>query len=63
MESKITETNYRTFFHDVQLFIDESFAERINPANDSVRLLDEIVEKMDAHKGRTYAQRSAKAEI
>lgn len=44
---KITDTNYRTFSRDVQLLIDESFAEKIIPANDSVRLLDEIVEEMD----------------
>lgn len=31
----------------MQLFIDESFAERVIPANDSVRLLDQIVEEMD----------------
>ena len=31
----------------MQLLIDESFAEKIIPANDSVRLLDEIVEEMD----------------
>ena len=31
----------------MQLLIDESFAEKIIPADDSVRLLDEIVEEMD----------------
>ncbi len=31
----------------MQLKIDESFAERMIPANDSVRLLDKIVEEMD----------------
>ena len=31
----------------MQLLIDESFAERIIPENDSVRLLDKIVEEMD----------------
>ena len=46
-ETKITGTNYRTVSQDVQLLIDESFAEKIIPANDSVRLLDEIVEEMD----------------
>ena len=47
MKTKITGTYYRTFNRNVQLLIDESFAERIIPANDSVRLLDEIVEEMD----------------
>ena len=31
----------------MQLKIDESFAEKVIPANDSVRLLDRIVEGMD----------------
>lgn len=31
----------------MQLLIDESFAEKVIPADDSVRLLDEIVEEMD----------------
>ena len=31
----------------MQLLIDESFAEKIIPADDSVRLLDKIVEEMD----------------
>lgn len=31
----------------MQLKIDESFAEKVIPANDSVRLLDKIVEGMD----------------
>jgi len=32
---------------NVQLFFDESFAEKIIPENDSVRLLDEMVDEMD----------------
>lgn len=47
MKQKITGTDYRTLSRNVQLLIDESFAEKIIPANDSVRLLDEIVEEMD----------------
>ena len=39
--------NYDTERRNLQLKIDEGFAERIIPANDSVRLLDEIVEGMD----------------
>ena len=31
----------------MQLLIDESFAEKVIPADDSVRLLDEVVEEMD----------------
>ncbi len=31
----------------MQLLIDESFAEKVIPENDSVRLLDKIVERMD----------------
>jgi len=42
-----TGTNYRTLTRNVQLLIDESFAEKIIAADDSVRLLDEIVEEMD----------------
>ena len=38
---------YGTNKRNVQLLIDESFAEKIIPGNDSVRLLDEIVEEMD----------------
>lgn len=40
-------TYYVTNKRNVQLLIDESFAEKIIPGNDSVRLLDEIVEEMD----------------
>ncbi len=47
MKNKITGRYYRTYNRNVQLLIDESFAEKIIPANDSVRLLDEIVEEMD----------------
>lgn len=42
-----TENNYRTFNRNVQLLISEEFAEREIPANDSVRLLEKIVEEMD----------------
>jgi len=31
----------------VQLLIDESFGEKVIPGNDSVRLLDKIMERMD----------------
>ncbi len=47
MNKKITGKYYRTLNRNVQLLIDESFAEREIPANDSVRLLDEMVEEMD----------------
>lgn len=47
MKNQNTEVNYRTFTRNVQLLIDESFAERVIPANDSVRLLDQLVEETD----------------
>ena len=39
--------NYGTKTRNVQLKIDEAFAERVIPADDSVRLLDEIMEGME----------------
>ena len=39
--------NYGTEKRNVQLKIDEMVAEKIIPADDSVRLLDEIMEEMD----------------
>jgi transposase len=42
-----TETNYVTNKRNVQLKIDEIFAKNIIPANDSVRLLDEVMEGID----------------
>ena len=39
--------NYATNKKHIQLKIDETFAERTIPANDSVRLLDEIMEEID----------------
>ena len=47
MNKNLTGTHYRTLTRNVQLLIDESFAEKVIPADDSVRLLDEIVEEMD----------------
>ena len=47
MQNKLTVVNYGTSRRNVQLKIDEFFAEKAIPANDSVRLLDEIVEEMD----------------
>lgn len=47
MKNNITGNNYRTFTRGVQLKFDENVAERIIPADDSVRLLDQIVEEMD----------------
>ena len=47
MKQNLTGTHYRTLTRNVQLLIDESFAEKIIPADDSVRLLDKIVEEMD----------------
>jgi len=39
--------NYGTGKRDMQLKIDEVFAEKVIPADDSVRLLDEMMEEMD----------------
>lgn len=47
MKKQNTEINYRTFTRNVQLKIDEIFAKKVIPANDSVRLLDQIVEDMN----------------
>lgn len=47
MKNKLTETNYVTNRRNVQVKIDEIFAEKAIPANDSVRLLDEIMEGID----------------
>ena len=46
MKTNITGTNYRIFPRNMQLKIDEFFAEKIIPENDSVRLLDEIAEEI-----------------
>ena len=46
----------------MQLLIDESFAEKVIPADDSVRLLDRIVEEMDLSKlERAYDVRGRKS--
>ena len=47
MQSNNTGTYYRTSTRNVQLLIDESFAEKVIPADDSVRLLDEMIEEMN----------------
>lgn len=47
MNKTNTGYNYGTSTRDVQLLIDESFAEKMISADDSVRLLDQIVEEMD----------------
>lgn len=47
MKNIIYHQNYGTGKRDVQLKIDEIFAEKVIPADDSVRLLDEIMEGMD----------------
>ena len=45
----------------MQLLIDERFAEKVIPANDSVRLLDRIVEEMDLSElERAYDVRGRK---
>ena len=47
MKTKLPQKDYGTCERNVQLLIDESFAEKVIPADDSVRLLDQIVEEMD----------------
>jgi len=47
MKNQKHQVNYGTGKRNVQLKIDEAFAEKVIPADDSVRLLDEIVEGMD----------------
>ena len=47
MQQHLPQKDYGTCDRNVQLKIDESFAEKEIPANDSVRLLDKIVEGMD----------------
>ena len=47
MQKQNHQTHYRTNARNVQLKIDEAFAERVIPANDSVRLLDQTVDEMD----------------
>ena len=47
MKNTLPQKNYGTYERNVQLLIDERFAEKVIPANDSVRLLDRIVEEMD----------------
>ena len=45
----------------MQLLIDESFAEKVIPADDNVRLLDQIVEEMDLKQlERAYDVRGRK---
>ena len=47
MNKQKPQKDYRTYERNVQLKIDESFAEKVIPGNDSVRLVDKIVEEMD----------------
>jgi transposase len=48
VKQQIHQTHYRTQTRNVQLKIDEVIAERLIPADDSVRLLDQMVEEMDS---------------
>ena len=47
MKTKLPQKDYGTCKRNVQLLIDESFAEKVIPADDSVRLLNQMVEVMD----------------
>lgn len=61
MKNQNTNTNYRIFHRNMQLKIDEFFAEKVIPENDSVRLLEEIAEEIEGplegaikRRGRDY---------
>ncbi|MDD4125139.1 MAG: IS1182 family transposase [Eubacteriales bacterium] len=60
MKKQLTENNYRTFSRNVQLKIDEISAEKVIPANDSVRLLDQIVEEIDLRPLERALKRSGR---
>jgi len=47
VKNKLPQKDYGTWERNVQLKIDESFAERVIPGSDSVRLLDKIVKEMN----------------
>ena len=47
MKKNLPQKYYDTCKRNVQVKIDEVFAEKVIPADDSVRLLDQIVEEMD----------------
>jgi transposase len=47
MKKAINQVNYPTNTRDKQVRFDELFAEKTIPANDSVRLINQIVEEMD----------------
>ena len=61
MKKTLPQKDYGTCKRNVQLLIDESFAEKVIPADDSVRLLDQIVEEMDLSQlKRAYNVRGRK---
>ena len=61
MKQQITGTDYRTINRVVQLKFDEVFAEKEISADDSVRLLDQIVEEMDLSPlKRAYSEQGRK---
>ena len=61
MKNTLPQKDYGTYERNVQLLIDERFAEKVIPANDSVRLLDRIVEEMDLSElERAYDVRGRK---
>ena len=61
MKNTLPQKDYGTCKRNVQLLIDENFAEKVIPADDSVRLLDQIVEEMDLSQlERAYNVRGRK---
>ncbi len=60
MKNKSTAYNYRTNSRNVQLKFDESFAEKVIPENDLVRLLDEIAEEVENPLERVLKRKGRK---
>ncbi len=60
VKKQITEYNYSTYSRNVQLKFDEISAEKIIPENDSVRLLDQVVEEIAEPLYRAYKRSGRK---
>ena len=63
MNNKSTENNYRTCARNVQLKMDEIVAERLIPANDSVRLLDQTIDELDLSSLLRASKRSRQSNM
>jgi len=60
MNKQNNQTYYRTKVREMQLKIDEIFAEKVIPADDSVRLLDQIVEEINLRPLERAVKRSGR---